>query len=314
MMFEESASAIPSIWASMNSWFTPTVLFVVLNLMIGTIALSSTLANKKQHRQQLAAQPHNHHQPPAKLDRSQSVLQRLKSINIYSFYRSNESQNFTTILKKITDAQDALHNLEQNHQPQNLETQSQYFFSQPHQENFQENIEQQDNIFHQTHQETPQENQTHQETPQENQTHKEISEENELQSIDEVYQTHISEENELQSEDEVYSQLAGNHFSRTKSDTVPASGGIPARLPAKMKKSASVKSAFGHFKEDDIVEAKRPATVREKGSAKITEVAPGDDEVDAKADDFINRFKQQLKLQRLDSIIRYKDIIRKRTG
>jgi hypothetical protein len=33
----------------------------------------------------------------------------------------------------------------------------------------------------------------------------------------------------------------------------------------------------------------------------------GDDEVDAKADDFINRFKQQLKLQRLDSIIRFKD-------
>jgi hypothetical protein len=33
----------------------------------------------------------------------------------------------------------------------------------------------------------------------------------------------------------------------------------------------------------------------------------GDDEVDAKDNDFINRFKQQLKLQRLDSIIRFKD-------
>ncbi|KAL2548509.1 hypothetical protein Fot_10039 [Forsythia ovata] len=295
MMFEESASAIPSIWASLNSWFTPTVLFVLLNLMIGTIALSSTLANKKQQRQQLAAQPHNHHQPPAKLERSPSVLQRLKSINIYSFYRSHESQNFTAILKKITDSEDALHNLEQIHQPQNLETQSQYFFSQPHQENFQENIERQENIFHRPPQETPQENQTHQETPQE--THQEKSEENELQSTDEVY-----------------SQLGGTHFSRTKSETIPASGEIPTRLPAKMRKSASVKSAFGHFEEEDIVEAKRPATVREKGSAKLTEVAPGDDEVDAKADDFINRFKQQLKLQRLDSIIRYKDIISKRTG
>jgi hypothetical protein len=36
-------------------------------------------------------------------------------------------------------------------------------------------------------------------------------------------------------------------------------------------------------------------------------VMEGDDEVDAKADDFINRFKQQLKLQRLDSIIWFKD-------
>ena len=32
--------------------------------------------------------------------------------------------------------------------------------------------------------------------------------------------------------------------------------------------------------------------------------AEEDEEVDARADDFINKFKQQLKLQRLDSIIR----------
>ncbi|KAI3905855.1 hypothetical protein MKW92_041213 [Papaver armeniacum] len=34
-----------------------------------------------------------------------------------------------------------------------------------------------------------------------------------------------------------------------------------------------------------------------------------DEEVDAKADDFINRFKNQLKLQRLDSIMQYKDLL-----
>jgi hypothetical protein len=36
-----------------------------------------------------------------------------------------------------------------------------------------------------------------------------------------------------------------------------------------------------------------------------------DELVDSKADDFINKFKQQLKLQRIDSIMRYKDMINK---
>lgn len=98
-------------------------------------------------------------------------------------------------------------------------------------------------------------------------------------------------------------------MTRSKSDTKPTPGEAPpAKLSKKMKKSASAKSAFSHFEEADIVENRRPATVREgKASLKVTEV--GDDEVDAKADDFINKFKQELKLQRLDSIIRYKEMI-----
>ncbi|KAK7310713.1 hypothetical protein RJT34_08391 [Clitoria ternatea] len=110
--------------------------------------------------------------------------------------------------------------------------------------------------------------------------------------------------------DEIYSQLQGQngHFVRTHSDTKPASGEVPVKLPRKMKKSASSKSAFSHFKEDDIVESRRPATVRE-GKVSCDTAATADEEVDAKADDFINRFKQQLKLQRLDSIMRYKEMI-----
>lgn len=106
--------------------------------------------------------------------------------------------------------------------------------------------------------------------------------------------------------DEIYSKLQQGQegpFARTHSDTKPASGEVPVKLPKKMKKSASSKSAFSHFKEEDIVETRRPATVREERSA------VDDDEVDAKADDFINKFKQQLKLQRLDSIMRYKEMI-----
>ncbi|XP_027339126.1 pathogen-associated molecular patterns-induced protein A70-like [Abrus precatorius] len=44
--------------------------------------------------------------------------------------------------------------------------------------------------------------------------------------------------------------------------------------------------------------------------AKVTEEEE-EEGVDAKADDFINRFRQQLRLQRLDSILRYRDMLKR---
>lgn len=95
-------------------------------------------------------------------------------------------------------------------------------------------------------------------------------------------------------------------MTRSKSDTCHEA--TPERVPAKMKKSASEKAVGRRVEEKEEVELRRPATVRER---KVCEtVALREDEgVDAKADDFINRFKQQLKLQRLDSLIRYKEML-----
>lgn len=98
--------------------------------------------------------------------------------------------------------------------------------------------------------------------------------------------------------DEVYSQLQRGSHNRSKSDMEPSSGVVAAKLVKKMKKSASSKSTFRHFKEEEILETRRPA----KDKAE-------DEEVDSKADDFINKFKKQLQLQRLDSILRYKDML-----
>ncbi|KAL3498617.1 hypothetical protein ACH5RR_041349 [Cinchona calisaya] len=335
-MFEESVSnTIPSIFASMYSWFTPAVLFVLLNVMIGTIAFTSTLANQRQnHQNQQQQQQQQHHrqenyqndspQQPNKLVRSSSVLQRLRSINFYN-YRSQEQHH--PIIKTAPDS-DTLYNFDQTHQPQNLEAHAQYIFEQTHQEKqsiFGEQVQEAAThyFFEQTHEENAQQTpthfvfpQAHKENAQENETHfdfERTQEENarENRTDFDFERTHEeNEENEVQSLDEVYSQLKERHVSRSKSDTKPVGGEIPARLPAKMKKSASLKSAFKHFEEEDIVEARRPETVRERG-AKVTEV---DDEVDAKADDFINKFKHQLKLQRLDSLIRYKNVIGRGSG
>ncbi|RZC82066.1 hypothetical protein C5167_044635 [Papaver somniferum] len=91
------------------------------------------------------------------------------------------------------------------------------------------------------------------------------------------------------------------------------------------KKLMSAKSdVLGHFGEFDArqeeEERRLNLTAKEKKSQSMNdhhkkefsddeEERAVDEEVDAKADDFINRFKNQLKLQRLDSIMQYKDLL-----
>ncbi|KAL2501278.1 hypothetical protein Fot_35132 [Forsythia ovata] len=93
-----------------------------------------------------------------------------------------------------------------------------------------------------------------------------------------------------------------SHVTRSRSDTCVK---VPATKPTRvLKKSASEKVYIPGPEEEE--ERRRPATVRETTSCDVE-----DEAVDAKADDFINRFRQQLKLQRLDSILRYREMLNK---
>ncbi|KAL8107288.1 uncharacterized protein LOC141671594 [Apium graveolens] len=281
-MFEESVSNPSSIWASMNSWFTPTVLFVLLNLMIGTILFSSNLSTSPQQQNQetklednqesTTTQPNQNDLNTPTLQKSPSVLQRIKSINFKSFTEA------------ALDSDTTEQHLNQELQSA-IETQTHYLF-----DHHQTMTAQAQYVFQEAHHESSPLTQAQIQQPHEEES-TELQDDVVPQSLDEMY-SH-------------FAKLTDSHFSRTTSDTKPASGEVPAKLPAKMKKSASMKSPFAHFEETDIVEARRPETVRER-SAKVTDV---DEEVDAKADDFINKFKQQLKLQRIDSIMRYKEVI-----
>ncbi|KAF9662316.1 hypothetical protein SADUNF_Sadunf18G0040300 [Salix dunnii] len=296
-----------SIWASMSSWFTPTVLFVLLNLMIGTIFITSSLATHKpndQHQEQEKhAQAQNGHGLGYgdQLARSPSVLQRLKSINFYS-YRSQEPTTLTFEKPQESDQHFTLHqqgyqyDQNQNQQPisrspsmlQRLKSINLYnYFSQ-------EPINPTTANYH-----------ANQETTSTHFTSQHIYDQ--TQELDGQLQE--QEEDQEQTLEEIYSKLEGNKLSKSNSDTKPSSGEVPKKLPKKMKKSASAKSAFAHFEEGDIVESRRPATVREGKTSNEVD----DTEVDAKADDFINRFKQQLKLQRMNSIMRYKEMISRRS-
>lgn len=225
-------AAAPSIWAAMNSWFTPTVLFVLLNLVIGTIAITSGIRRAHAH-------PHeddSHFRRPDALHtfvRSpSSVLERLKSIGSLYRYRSGEIPFETaTVHAPATTATVTAATLVSQGDSQAVEA---------------------------------------------------------FETLDEAYEAAAS---------------SAHHFARSQSDSHPTAGEIPVKLPAKLKKSASTKSAFAHFEEKETVAALRPATTRHN------QPSAGDEEVDAKADVFINRFRQQLKLQRLDSIMRYKEML-----
>lgn len=116
------------------------------------------------------------------------------------------------------------------------------------------------------------------------------------------------EEDEGPTMDEIYTRIIqskGNnsaHYGGQNADTKPSGGEIPVRLPRKIKKSASDKSAFNHF---GAVERENAAVVEEEEE---------EEEVDARADDFISKFRQQLNMQRLDSIQRYKEMTSKVTA
>uniref|UniRef100_A0A1J3K169 DUF4408 domain-containing protein n=1 Tax=Noccaea caerulescens TaxID=107243 RepID=A0A1J3K169_NOCCA len=260
-----------SVLTVMYSWFTPTVLFVFLNLMIGTIAISSSLSSKSNDPNQ------------TQIQRSPSVIHRLKSINFSSFTSPDKSHHELPPLTTPEDNQIA--SIEQN---QPFLSRSPSVLHRIKSFNLYNYISQEQITVIE---ESP---------PPE--AKPEVEEEKEEEEEE--------EEETSPSLEEVYSNLNLNHVARSKSDTEPASGIIPPKLPKKMKKSASTKSPFSHFKEDDIsVEARRPETVRVQ---RVTTVEEADEEVDAKADDFINRFKHQLKLQRIDSITKYKQMVKKR--
>nr|GEX88172.1 hypothetical protein CTI12_AA086170 [Tanacetum cinerariifolium] len=86
-----------------------------------------------------------------------------------------------------------------------------------------------------------------------------------------------------------------------------ASMKLAKRSTSRLTKSSSEKRVVESNNDDDAdFDRRRPATVRESAGAK-------DECVNAKADDFIKRFKQQLKLQRLDSLQRFRDMLNRGT-
>lgn len=222
--------AIPSIWASVHGWLTPTVLFVLLNLVIGTIAVTSKGIRRDPG---VSGGEHN------KLFRSPSlVIDRLRSFS-FSRYRSGDNP-LETAPPLPTSRSEPLETLHAEPDPD------------------------------------------------------------------------IAAESEAPEADPAGEER--HQISRSQSDAQPTAGEMPMKVASKMKKSASDKSAFAHFEAQEEEVVRRAATTRARTGQREAEAEEEGGEVDALAESFINRFRQQLKLQRLDSILRYKEMLNRGAG
>ncbi|KAF7143521.1 hypothetical protein RHSIM_Rhsim05G0020400 [Rhododendron simsii] len=272
------SAAIFTTWASISSWFTPTVLFCLLNLTIGTIYLSS---NFKSHHKNPPYQNQNHSDHnPTQLARAPSILDRVRSIN-FSLYRS--------------DSLDAL-------QPDPLQTQLARAPSIPDQVrsiNY-SSPDRSDSVD--PSQPEPQQPEPQQPDPVQPQLTRAPS------ILERVKSFNFSLYGYDHPDPKHHSKL--DHVTRSKSDTTGDGQGHAAAAAARMRKSASEKWREEEEAAAEEEELRRPATVREgKGTTAAGFFGEEEEEVDAKADDFINRFKQQLKLQRLDSLLRYREML-----
>ncbi|CAK8564039.1 unnamed protein product [Lathyrus sativus] len=72
------------------------------------------------------------------------------------------------------------------------------------------------------------------------------------------------------------------------------------------EKECSMTLDWEEEEDEEALERRRPATAMARSE---TTTCEEDEGVDAKADDFINMFKKQLKLQRLNSLIRYRNTL-----
>ncbi|KAJ3691978.1 hypothetical protein LUZ60_012328 [Juncus effusus] len=252
-MLEET---IPTLWSVVHSWFTPTVFFILLNLVIGTIAVTS----KSNHHQHSSAAGDNHQRQGggAPLARAPSlVLGRLRSFNFSQFVSGDQGHHG----EAVQSAEEPVPAGRDHRGGGGLTRAPSIVLDRLRSFDFSRFISGEVQVRTETVDPEP---------------------------VGEPILSHLDDEQE-------------HHIERTCSDAMPPKG----KLVKHMKKSASDKSAFDHFKAEEIP---RP-------SPELAAPAEEEDgEVDAKADDFINKFKNQLRLQRMDSIMRYKEMLTRGAG
>ncbi|KAJ1691137.1 hypothetical protein LUZ63_015292 [Rhynchospora breviuscula] len=255
-MLEE---AIPSLWTSLLSWFTPTVLFVLLNIVIGTIAVTS----KGGAGAGAASSAGEHHHGHASvLKRAPSlVLDRFRSFNLSSYAHHEIPSETGHLQSELAPAGGGGGGYEGDRGGSALMRAPSLVLDRLRSFNL----------------------------------YRFVSGEVQVESVEVEVEPVVDVVSSSDSQVEEHEHYSDHHIDRTQSDARPP---VP-KLPTRMKKSASDKSAFSHFEEAEI--PKQP-TLDEDG------------EVDARADDFINKFKNQLRLQRLDSIMRYKEMLTRSAG
>ncbi|XP_072995522.1 uncharacterized protein [Typha latifolia] len=268
-----------TIWEFAGGWLTPTVLFVVLNIVIGTIALSSR-GDRARHGQQDLRDDRGaeEHRPIART--SSSVLERLRSVSLYRF-RSGDYpfEAADPIPETVADTRepDGAGEAEE-HRPmprtsssvlERLRSASLYRFRSGDYLSDAAAVDDQ----------TPEpagsvQAEEHRPLPR---TSSSVFERLRSLSLYRFRSGDYLSDDPTSETDPAAGGVKEHHYGRSKSESQPP----PTVAEGRIKKTASSSSAF----------------------------AGEDEEVDARADDFINRFKQQLKLQRLNSLLNYTEML-----
>ncbi|XP_039166647.1 pathogen-associated molecular patterns-induced protein A70 [Eucalyptus grandis] len=349
-------------WAFMEGWLTPSSLFILLNITIGTIVLTSRLSSSP--RKPLPHHYHDHlgpdHAPP--LARAPSLLQRVRSIDFSLYKFGHHGGGYPEPEPEPAHARYEPHSYPDHGYAGHVDAPHSYpdhgssypepQFSHPadppplaRAPSFVDRLKSFDfSLYKYQAPSYPQPQADHDERP----SGPEYADRAEpprlarapsllerVKSIklssfyrssepdpDEDAPHHLGVDSDSEDDDSVPYADAGwaredHQVRRVRSDPKPTTPGEGSarRLPAKMKKSASERSAVGHFEdeeEEDPVERRRPETARGGRKKSGTAAAPApeeEDEIDAKADAFINRFKRDLKLERLDSIMRFEEML-----
>lgn len=101
-------------------------------------------------------------------------------------------------------------------------------------------------------------------------------------------------------------------LERVKSFKICSSLKSEAVNSTEMENVDDHKVEHGHVSrsKSEMISVQKTSVEMKKSRSEMIVGDEFDEEVDAKADDFISKFKQQLKLQRLESIVRYNEMVK----
>lgn len=233
------------------TWFTPSSIFIIVNLVIGTIALASRFNGPPKNDQ--IQQP--------QLNRSPSLLNRIRSFNLRhynqepSFVAQPEPESEFThpqLVRKPSLLERVMSFNLNKHEPQYPQSQTHYVQPESESDSTKPQLVRKPSL---------------------------------LQRV-------------------MSFNLNKNEPAQPEAEN-PSLNQVKSKV--EMKKSASEKTFERGEEDEEAVERRRPATAAARSE---TTTCKEDEAVDAKADDFINRFKKQLRLQRRDSFMRYRNTAR----
>ncbi|XP_031276811.1 pathogen-associated molecular patterns-induced protein A70-like [Pistacia vera] len=298
----------PSLLTSITSWFTPPTLFLFVNLVIGTIAVISRFNSfrKPQSNQQHQLGPYD--SPP--LARAPSLIERVKSINFSLYKFPNPEEEQPSFVQPTSEHLYNSYPVDPNppqlaRAPSLLERVKSNLFSYklPNPEEEQPPFVQPTEPLNDTYLVDP--------NPPGITRAPSLLERVKSIKFPSVYgsqQSYPETETKVihNSETEVPSD-PDYKPKRSKSETKKSKQRSVQEKNLKKSVSEKLMKVETENDETETLEQRRPQTAR----LDRTETIGDDDQgVDAKADDFINNFRRQLKLQRLDSLLRYKEMLK----